>query len=499
MASKAKIQQFVLLPVRGMRARGPFSSPAAGKFLADLAGYSGMEKTAFRLPQRLYVEMRVLDSIHEDGAKLVELSSGFISTLKAYSPGLRLVPVVYYRPALAPFPSVESAPKVAAAKPVVKIKVQVVSKKDDTPVAGAFVIAFIDFERKIGAQGATNKKGEVQLSLGASSKKLERLYIYPEKSFWPALKKNISISSGACLKLEPIDLSYKDSLRHYYGHSPDDSGAHVKVGVVDTGVGPHPDLVVDGGLNTVLGEDPKDFQDNGAGHGSHVAGIIAARGIPPAGIRGLAPAVVLRSYRVFGKGSDGASNYSLAKAIDRAVADGCDLLNMSLGGGAVDEATKDAISDARARGTLILVAAGNDGRQPVSFPASDSLALAVSALGRKGTFPPGSTSSEYIKGPFGTDKNDFIAAFSNIGPELDLTGPGVAVISTVPGGYAIMDGTSMACPAATGIAAKVLSARTDILNMSRDESRSDAMAMAVLQAAKSMGFGPIYEGQGLVR
>jgi subtilisin len=273
----------------------------------------------------------------------------------------------------------------------------------------------------------------------------------------------------------------------------------IRVGVIDTGIAAHPDLLIDGGENTVVGEKPSDFGDNGEGHGTHVAGIIAARGLPPAGIRGVAPAVILRSYRVFGKGSDGASNYAIAKAIDRAVSDGCDLLNMSLGGGPSDEATMDAISDARARGSLVIAAAGNGGREPVSFPASDLLAQAVSAMGRKGAWPSGSTQAGDVAKPYGKDKNNFIAAFSNIGPDLDLTAPGVGIISTYPGGYAVMDGTSMACPAATGVAAKLLAARPDIINMTRNQERSDAMAHLLLQAAKSLGFGPNYEGQGLAK
>jgi len=89
--------------------------------------------------------------------------------------------------------------------------------------------------------------------------------------------------------------------------------------------------------------------------------------------------------------------------------------------------------------------------------------------------------------------------FWSIGLELDLTGPGVGVLSTVRGGYAPMSGTSMACSAVTGFAAKIFSmpGHRNILNMRRDQARSDAMAQALLQAAKSLGFGPRYEGKGL--
>jgi subtilisin len=207
--------------------------------------------------------------------------------------------------------------------------------------------------------------------------------------------------------------------------------------------------------------------------------------------------VTLRD-RVFGKNAEGASNFSIAKAVDRAVKDGCHLINMSLGGGPQDEATHSAIADARAAGTLVFAANGNDDRAPVSFPAADSLALAVSALGRKGTFPSGTTETGDVASPFGKDKKNFIAAFSNVGPETDITGPGVGIISTFPGGYAVLDGTSMACPAVTGAAAKLLATKPEILKMNPDQARSDAMASAVLQAAKSLGFPATFEGQGLI-
>jgi subtilisin len=229
-----------------------------------------------------------------------------------------------------------------------------------------------------------------------------------------------------------------------------------------------------------------------------VAGIIAARGRPPKGIRGVAPGVTLRAYRVFAKGSGSASNFAIAKAIDQAVTDGCDLINMSLGGGQVDPVLKAAVDDARGGGSLCIIAAGNSDRAPVAFPASDPTAVAVSALGRVGTFPADSTENDDVAGPFGTDPAEFIASFSNVGPELDLTGPGVGIMSTVPGGFAEMSGTSMACPAVTGMAAQLL-ASTDALKMARDAKRSDAMLKAVLASARSRGFAANLEGHGLLQ
>jgi subtilisin len=118
-------------------------------------------------------------------------------------------------------------------------------------------------------------------------------------------------------------------------------------------------------------------------------------------------------------------------------------------------------------------------------------------MGTIGTFPENSDPSGDVLAPFGKDKNDFVAAFSNIGPEIDVIGPGVGVVSTVPGGYAIMSGTSMACPAITGEAARLLADNPTVLAMPRDQARSDEIARLLFQAAQTKGFGPTFEGQGL--
>ncbi|MBN1834962.1 MAG: S8 family serine peptidase [Spirochaetales bacterium] len=485
-----KRKLFVVLPMQGVRAAAPTG------FFRSLTLRPG-EVRARPMAAAPGVELRLLDSVSEYGAKLVEIAPTALSALRAYQPGLRLVPLAFFHPAVAPRLQVET--RAAMAKAAAALRLRIVSGGDGAPVAGAVVVAFTDFRHRVGAQGRTNSKGEVRLALGSSSVKLQRLYVYPAKNFWPALKKSLTVSSGSSIAVVPLALDYADCLRHFYGGTISKAGKGLRVGVVDTGIADHPDLQVDGGENTVVGEDRSEFGDNGQGHGTHVAGIIDARGTPPAGLRGVAPAVSLRSYRVFGKASDSASSYAITKAIDRAVEDGCDLINLSLGGGPADEAIESAIQFARSRGSLVIAAAGNDRRDEVDFPASYSLSLAVSAMGRKGTFPSGTTQAGEVASPYGTDKKNFVGAFSNVGPELDLTAPGVGIISTYPGGYAVMDGTSMACPAAAGAAAAILSGRPEVLRLPRGAERSEAMARAVLGKARAMGFGALYEGQGMIR
>ena len=496
--SRAKAQQFVVLPTRGLRATPQTSSASLVPFLTALTNVR-TAKSAKTFASDLGLEMKpnfkVLDSIREDGAKLVEMTADTAKDLHAAEPGLRIVPVVWYRPAVVRH-EIETKVRAAQATAAAKTEVTVTSDTDGKPVRGATVVAFTDFENRRGAQGVTNAQGVVRLALGGAAT-VERIYVYPKLGFWGTLKKNVSARRGIEVTLIPVTLDYTDALRYYYGNTPDGVGQGVTVGIVDTGVGPHPDLLVAGGMNTVTGEDPNDFGDNGAGHGTHVGGIVAARGTPPQGIRGLAPGVSLRSYRVFGKGGSGASNFAIAKAIDQAIIDHCDIINMSLGGGPSDPATQSAVHDARQQGCVVIAAAGNDGRGKVSFPAADPLCVAVSAMGRKRTFPKGSLEEGEVKAPAGTDPDEFIAAFSNIGPEVDLTGTGVGILSTVPDGYAPMSGTSMASPAVAGFAARLLSQLPAVLAMPRNQDRSDAIAKALLQSAKDRGFPAEMQGNGL--
>ena len=483
MPDRSGLAEYIILPPRGMR--------DAALFVGAWLGIPELR----RLPAGW-----LIDDFRDDGPKLVLMTVEDVHRLRRHQPALRVVPVVYYRPALAPRPMVATDQSGARLAAKYKIKVRVLASSDGAAVGGAEVIALTDVERGIGAQARTTRTGVATLSLPSAAKRIERLYVFPVRALWGAVQANVSPAPEIAVTLQALDLAARDAVRHFYRGGDLDAGKGVTVGVVDTGIDAgHPDLTVAGGRNTVVGEKAADYGDNGEMHGTHVGGIIAARGTPPAGVRGVAPGVALRSYRVFAKGSGQASSYAIIKAIDAAVDDGCDLVNMSLGGGSPDEATRAAIEDARLRGTLVVVAAGNDGREPVSFPASDALALAVSAMGRAGTFPAGTPESEYVAAPRGTDRKNFLASFTNVGPEIDLVGPGVAIVSTVPGGHAAMSGTSMACPAVTGAAAQVLAAHPEVLAMPPGRERSDAMARTLLGAARSLGFGAVNEGQGLPR
>jgi subtilisin len=462
--------------------------------------------------------MRVIDSSSTNGSKLVEMSPEGELSLRLAIPGLRVIPEVFYhrlwhrlqikqRPARR---SKTSNVRAAAAAPAAAAKsvITVTSAQTGKPVAGATVVAFTDFASRAGAQGATDAKGRVTLAQISSRQKLERIYVYPPAGLWDLLVQDTTAAASASLKLRAADPTDATLLLHQlYGALPRTAGQGVTIGIVDTGIDAnHPDLKnVTGGQNCVSDElqaDPSAKKNwrpakvEGE-HGTHVAGIAAAQG-RPGGFHGIAPAAKLRAYRVFPDAGGGASNFDIGNAIDAAVADKCDVINLSLGGGAKDDAVKSAIDRALAAGVVVVAASGNDSRKPVSFPAALPECVCVSAMGRRGSFPKDSVGTGDIAAPNGgASGRDFVADFSNIGSEVDVTGPGVEIVSTLPGGsYGPMSGTSMATPAVTGIVAYLLSA-DPALQQAQGDDRSRKLKDLLYKSCKLEKFGRNFEGFGL--
>jgi subtilisin len=219
-------------------------------------------------------------------------------------------------------------------------------------------------------------------------------------------------------------------------------GAGVRVAVLDTGIDcAHEDLAGGCvyGANFASAGAPFD----GHGHGTHVAGIIAARD-NNIGTIGVAPESTVYAVKVLANDGNGALSW-VAAGIDWAVANNMDVISMSLGASSGSIALAEAVAAAHAAGVLVVSAAGNGGCcNTVAYPAKYPGSMAVGA----------------------TDVNDAIASFSSTGPEVDVTAPGVAVRAPVPtgtcalcdpSGYRLLNGTSMATPHVSGVAALLIS------------------------------------------
>ena len=210
-------------------------------------------------------------------------------------------------------------------------------------------------------------------------------------------------------------------------------GDGVKVAVIDTGVAPdHPELKarVAGGFNAL--DKDKPFADD-HGHGTHVAGIVAAE-LDGKGVAGVAPKAVIYGVKVLTKEGSG-SAWGIITGINWCIENKMQIINMSLGSTQSLYTLYDAVQKAIAAGVTVVAAAGNDSGA-VNYPAAYPGVIAVSAL----------------------DKDDAIAKFSSRGPQVAFIAPGVKVLSTVPtfhdpSGYKAYSGTSMACPHVAGLAA----------------------------------------------
>jgi subtilisin family serine protease len=206
--------------------------------------------------------------------------------------------------------------------------------------------------------------------------------------------------------------------------------------------------------------------------------------------RGTAPEAQIYSLKVFPDGhvSD------LVEAVEWCIIHRMDVISMSLGSQAFSLVLANALRDAHERGITAIAAAGND-RTYVAYPAALPTVIAVGAIGRFGSFPDDSAHRLRIGSAMDWTGKLFAASFSNLGPEVGLCAPGVAVLSTVPTGFAAWDGTSMACPLVSGLAALILEAYPGLRT---GDSSQPEYVRSVLQASCSdLGMPPFLQGYGL--
>ena len=219
----------------------------------------------------------------------------------------------------------------------------------------------------------------------------------------------------------------------------DATGQGVTVAVVDTGVdASHPELsdrVLSGYDVYATVTTPGDGRSDPNGHGTHVAGIIAAARDGVAG-QGLAPGVRILPVRVL-DASGYADDADVARGVVWAQRNGAQVINLSLGGNDVNSVLADAVKNALASGIAVVAAVGNSGplTSPVVYPAAYPGVLGVAA----------------------TSGDDQAAWFSTRGAWVDIGAPGLAITSTWPGGnWRIESGTSMATPYVSAAVAIVM-------------------------------------------
>lgn len=251
------------------------------------------------------------------------------------------------------------------------------------------------------------------------------------------------------LGLTPDDPLFPSQYAPQAMHAPEawgvTRGLGTTIAVVDTGIDPgHPEFAgkIVGGYNA-FDHSSRTRDDNG--HGTHCAGIAAARADNGIGVAGIAPEARIMPIKALdadGAGSDVQVSDGIAWAADH----GATVVSLSLGGPGASQLLADAISYAVSRGVVVVAAMGNAGTGDLCYPAAAPGAIAVGAIGPDGT----------------------VAGFSQWGSWISVVAPGVSILSTMPTypctltqrdgytmDYAVLDGTSMAAPAVAGVAALI--------------------------------------------
>jgi thermitase len=235
----------------------------------------------------------------------------------------------------------------------------------------------------------------------------------------------------------------------------DHGSSSVVVAVVDTGVSlSHPDLAskIVGSVNFSSSATADDVN----GHGSHVAGIIAAATNNGVGVAGLGWNTDLLDVKALDDSGSGLYS-NVINGITWAADHGADVINLSLGGTMDSPALESAVDYAWSKGAVVVAAAGNSASSAPFYPAYYPNAIAVAA----------------------TTDLDKLASFSDYGDWVDVAAPGISIYSTVPGGYQYMSGTSMAAPYVSGLAALLFAeGLTNDQVRSRIQSTADNIGVA---------------------
>ncbi|WP_458119280.1 S8 family peptidase [Paenibacillus sp. Z6-24] len=309
------------------------------------------------------------------------------------------------------------------------------------------------------------QKNELARQQGITSIEPNEVYTSAAQAFAPSVK-TVSVKSNeqASWGYGMIDAQIPFNAGY--------TGKGVKVAILDTGISTHRELKIAGGVS-VVGYTSSYADDNG--HGTFIAGVIGAQD-NDYGLIGEAPDAQIYGVKILDSKGNG-STENLAKGINWAILNDMDIVNMSIAFPQNSPTVQKMIEAADAKGILLVAAAGNKGTadaatNTIEYPAKAAdQVIAVTAV------------------------NDTLqrASFSASGPEADVAAPGVGIVSTASNGkYELRDGTSVAAPFVTGMAAVLKQAYPNLTNTQlRDAIEKSSIDLGAPGKDNLYGYGMI--------
>jgi hypothetical protein len=361
-------------------------------------------------------------------------------------------------------------------------------------------------------QALTDESGMARLTFfGGSLHEIQTLFIRAAANHWDRVIPTPRLGTGTnTIRLRPLSEVHPGFPgtrllgwgQRVMGIDPSNgrfTGAGVKIGIIDSGCDTsHPLLQhIKHGKDFTAGGTDRSWTQDSASQGTHCAGIIGASG-GEQGIMGCAPEAELHVFRVIpdGRVSD------LLAALDECIERELDVIHIGVVTDGFSELVSQKLQEARQKGIVCIAAAGTAGG-PAIFPASlPGGVMAVAAIGKLKEFPADSSHVLNVVPQLIGGDGLFASRFSGSGPQIAVAAPGIAIVSTVPGGgYLAADGTPAAAAHVAGFAALVLAHhplfQQEGVFTVRTEQRVQALLELIQASAVAHFLDPQYAGGGV--
>jgi subtilisin len=377
------------------------------------------------------------------------------------------------------------------------VTMQVVGE-DDEPIENAEVQLI---GQRWTAQGLTGSDGKITLNLyGDTPDGVYDVVVKPRSGYWGLWTRypQLQADGANIVALRPLPrvkrFGWAARAMRLDRLPTRCRGGGVKIALIDSGIATsHPQLAAIEHGYVTSGDDEELWPRDPSGHGTFCAGVISASDAAEC-VGGYAADAEMHACKLPSE----AHCSDLAAALDYCTQSAIDLAFIGFGCRSGSAIVEQRLMAAKRAGIAVIAAAGNTAGS-VLFPACSCHVLAVGALGQAGTYAEDTPHAAHVPTAMRLRDGLFVPTFSCRGPELDLSAPGLAVVSCQsPDGYVAGDGTSLAAAHVAALAALVLAHGADFQReLAQRDARRVERLFQILKATAQMIGDPMETGAGI--